>query len=268
MTPNGKLRRALIIDSHLPRPEHDAGSQAILGHAAALASLGFQVEFIAAHELARVEQASPALEQAGYVVHQVPHVASVEEVLRRHRNAFDVVYLHRLANAEAYAPLARAWQARARLLYCVADLHHVRLARQAEVQASDEMADAARSMRVRELNAMRLCDAVITHSTAEAAYLARVAPGAAVHVVAWTPLARPRAMPLAARHGVAAIGSWSHEPNVDAVRWLVSDIMPLVWAAVPGIELLVVGSGWPAGCRGLPMRGCAWWARCRRSGGC
>ena len=97
------MRRALIIDAQLPRPEHDAGSQAILSHAAALAGLGFQVEFVAAHQLARADQASAALEQAGYVVHRVPLVASVEEVLRRHRNTFDVVYLHRLANAEAYA---------------------------------------------------------------------------------------------------------------------------------------------------------------------
>jgi hypothetical protein len=244
-THRGRPRRALIIDAQLPRPEHDAGSQAVLSHAAALTALGFQVEFVAAHELARAEQASVALEDAGYVVHRAPRVASVEEVLRRHRNAFDVVYLHRLANAEAYAPLARAWQARARLLYCVADLHHVRLARQAAVQASAEVADAARAMRVRELNAMRQCDAVITHSTAEAAYLAQVAPGASVHVVAWTPGARPRPVPLAARQGVAAIGSWSHEPNVDAVRWLVSDIMPRVWAEAPPIELLVVGSDWP-----------------------
>ena len=243
---DGRLRRALIIDSLLPRPDHDAGSQAVLGHAAALAALGFQVEFAAAHELARAEAASAALAARGYVVHRAPHVASIEEVLRRHRNAFDIVYLHRLANAEAYAPLARAWQARARLLYSVADLHHVRLARQAAVQASAETAAEARAMRVREFNAMRQCDAVITHSPAEAAYLRREAPGASVHVVAWTPSARPRPVPLAARQGLAAIGSWMHEPNVDAVRWLVSDIMPLVWAAAPKLELLVAGSDWPA----------------------
>ena len=73
-----------------------------------------------------------------------------------------------------------------------------------------------------------------------------MAPGASVHVVPWTPTARPRRVPLAARRGVAAIGSWSHEPNVDAVRWLVSDIMPRVWDAAPRVELLVVGSDWPA----------------------
>ena len=236
----------MFIDAQLPRPEHDAGSQAILGHAAALTALGFQVEFVAAHELARAEAAAAALEHAGYLVHRAPLVASVEEVLRRHRNMFDVVYLHRLANAEAYAPLARTWQARARLIYSVADLHHVRLARQAEVQASEEVAAEARAVRVREINAMRLCDAVITHSVAEADYLARVAPGASVHVVPWTPQVWPQPVVFAARRDVAAIGSWSHEPNVDAVRWLVSDIMPRVWDLAPAIELLVVGSDWPA----------------------
>jgi hypothetical protein len=241
-----RQRRALIVDARLPRPDHDAGSQAILSHAAALTVLGFQVEFVAAHELSPAEEAAAALEGAGYVVHRAPRVASVEEVLRRHRNAFDLVYLHRLANAEAYAPLARAWQGRARLVYGVADLHHVRLARQASVQASVELMAEARAVRVREFNAMRLCDAVITHSSAEAGYLAREAPGASVHVVPWTPPVQQRPVPLAARQGVAVIGSWSHEPNVDAVHWLVSDIMPLVWAAAPGIELLVVGSDWPA----------------------
>ena len=97
----------------------------------------------------------------------------------------------------------------------------------------------------RELNAMRLCDTVITHSTAEAAYLAKTARGAAVHVVPWTPLVKPRPMPFAARRDVVAIGSWSHEPNVDAVRWLVSGIMPRVWQQAP-INLLVVGSDWPS----------------------
>ncbi|HEY1935885.1 MAG TPA: Hint domain-containing protein [Acetobacteraceae bacterium] len=244
--PGQRQRRALIVDAKLPRPDRDAGSQAILSHAAALTALGFKVEFVAAHELARAEEASAALEGVGYVVHRAPSVASVEEVLRRHRNAFDLVYLHRLANAEAYAPLARAWQPRAQLVYSVADLHHVRLARQASVQVSAELTEQARGARVREFNTMRLCDAVITHSIAEAAYLAREAPRASVHVVPWTPPVRPRPVPLAARQGVAVIGSWSHEPNVDAVRWLVSDIMPRVWETAPGIELLVIGSDWPA----------------------
>ena len=241
-----RQRRALIVDSVLPRPERDAGSQAVLSHAAALRELGWQVEFIAPHALADLSADAAALEDAGYRVHRAPQVASVEEVLRRNRNGFDLVYLHRLANAESYAPLARQWQSRARLIYSVADLHHLRVGRQAEVQSSEELAAAAAALRVREINAMRLADAVVTHSDAEAGYLARLAPGAVVHVVPWVPATRPSAVPFAARQGVACIGAWTHEPNVDAVRWLAGTIMPKVWQRAPRIELLVAGSGWPA----------------------
>ena len=241
----GGARRALIIDTALPRVDRDAGSQAVLGHAAALLALGWQVEFVAPQGLADFAAEAAGLEEAGYVVHRAPQVASVEEVLRRHRNGFDLVYLHRLANAEAYAPLARLWQSRARLIYSLADLHHLRVARQAEVQSCEELTATAAALRVREINAMRLADAVITHSTAEAAYLAELAPGAAVHVVPWVPLTRPSPVPFPARQGVACIGCWTHEPNVDAVRWLVSAIMPAVWQRLPRVELLVVGSAWP-----------------------
>ncbi|HET8996480.1 MAG TPA: Hint domain-containing protein, partial [Acetobacteraceae bacterium] len=238
-------RRALIIDSALPRADRDAGSQAVLCHAAALNELGWQVEFVAPHALADFAADAEALEAAGYVVHRAPQVASVEEVLRRNRNGFELVYLHRLANAEAYAPLARQWQARARVIYSVADLHHLRVGRQADVQSCEELAAAAMALRVRETNAMRLADAVITHSSAEAAYLADLAPGAVVHVVPWVPLTRPSPVPFGARQGVACIGGWMHEPNVDAVRWLTASIMPLVWERAPRIALLVVGSAWP-----------------------
>ena len=244
-TRRGGVRRALIVDAELPRFGRDAGSQAVLCHAAVLAELGWQVEFVAPHALADSAADALALEAAGYVVHRAPQIASVEEVLRRNRNGFDLVYLHRLASAEAYAPLARSWQSRARLLYSVADLHHLRVLRQAEVQSCGEFAAAAAELRVRELNAMRLVDAVITHSTAEAAYLAEIAPAASVHVVPWTPSARPSPVPFAARKDVACIGSWTHEPNVDAVRWLVGTVMQAVWRQAPSIRLLVAGSAWP-----------------------
>jgi hypothetical protein len=45
-------------------------------------------------------------------------------------NTFDLVYLHRISNASKYLTLARHYFPRARLIYSVADLHHVRFARQ------------------------------------------------------------------------------------------------------------------------------------------
>ena len=40
---------------------------------------------------------------------------------------------------------------------------------------------------------------------------------------------------------VLFVGSFMHPPNVDAVHWLVDDIMPILRKAVPGVRLTVVG---------------------------
>jgi len=54
--------------------------------------------------------------------------------LRLHAGTFDVIYLHRHQCADRYLALARAFHPKARIVYSVADLHHVRLARQAQVE--------------------------------------------------------------------------------------------------------------------------------------
>ena len=50
-----------MIDDVVPRPDQDAGSQALLSRMAALRALGWQVEFVAASELAGAAGAASAL---------------------------------------------------------------------------------------------------------------------------------------------------------------------------------------------------------------
>ena len=230
-----RTKRALVIDDLMPRRDRDAGSNAILSHIAALKSLGWDIEFVASGQLADGDVAAAALAASGVTCHRAPRIASVEEVMRRNRNMFDMVYLHRLANAEAYTPLVRVWQPKARVVYSVADLHHVRSARQAAVHENTELAEAAVYLKARELNAIRMADAVITHSLAEADYLAREAPGAAVHVIPWSLYAAPRKVPFLKRHGIAFVGGMRHAPNPDAVRWMAAEVLPRIWARDPDL---------------------------------
>ncbi len=39
------------------------------------------------------------------------------------------------------------------------------------------------------------------------------------------------------RSGLVFIGSYNHPPNIDAVKWLCLEIMPLVWASRPFMSL-------------------------------
>ena len=144
----------------------------------------------------------------------------------------------------AYAGLARHWCPRAHVVYSVADLHHVRMARQAQVQALPHLLARARAVKQAELLAMRLVDAVITHSTAEAAYLRAQAPGTRVHVVRLADRGRRRNGSSHGEAAVAFIGSVAHEPNRDAVLWLIEEIMPRVWQRDPAITCQIVGADW------------------------
>ena len=238
--------RALFIDDQMPFEERDAGSKAITSHMRSFQRLGYQVVFAPANMASGPGLAS--LTEAGIWCCCEPWTASVEEVLRREAGGFAVIYLHRGSNTR-YLPLIRHYQPRARVIYSVADLHHLRLARQSEVEQRPELLELSQRVRAAELSASRFVDSVITHSTFEAGVLTRDLPKNRVHVVPWSLHPRPTAVPFAQRKGFAFIGSYGHPPNLDAAWWLIQEVLPLVRAQDPAITCLLVGSDMPDGLR-------------------
>jgi glycosyltransferase involved in cell wall biosynthesis len=65
-------------------------------------------------------------------------------------------------------------------------------------------------------------------------------------VIPWTVEPRDIVKSESERPAIAFIGGYSHEPNIDAAKWAVRSLMPPLRKAVPGIELLLVGSHMPA----------------------
>jgi autotransporter passenger strand-loop-strand repeat protein len=245
--------RALVVVERLPVCARDAGSQAILSHIRALQRLGYAVSLVAAEEIAMAGPAVAVLATAGITYCGAPYYASVEEVLRRQANCFAVVYLHRAGMAERYLALARHTMPRARILYSVADLHHVRLQRQAAVEGRDELLMASRRAHLAECTAAWSADAVLTHSADEAELLRRAVPLASVYRVPWAieVLAANKPEAIESRRAVAFIGGYAHAANVDAARWLVEAVMPLVWRQQADIGCLLVGSEMPHSVRRL-----------------
>ncbi len=246
----GDRPRALFIDIRRPVPQRDAGSRALLSHMRAMRRLGYVVSFASPDDAA--DPSGDAMPAADGIEHLGAQTCgSIEEVLRQQAGRFDVVYLHRAETASHYLALARRHMPRARLLYGVADLHHLRLARQAEAEQRPELQAAARRWRLVETMAALSADAVLTHSADELAVLRRLAPGVPVHRVPWDVAPHPGGAPFEARRGLAFVGSYAHAPNVDAACVLVREVMPLVWREVPGMPCLLVGSDMPPRVRAL-----------------
>jgi glycosyltransferase involved in cell wall biosynthesis len=234
---------ALVVDNQIPKIGHDGGANAILDHMRALRTAGFAVSFLA---LRPDGTNTRALSSLGVTPLSIPQNGTVSEVMRAHAGRFDLVYLHRVESAMHCLKLARQYFD-AQIVYSVADLHHVRLKAQSEVDRdhAPELMQQAHCVALHELAAALSSDCVITHSASEAAKLEQLPSIAAerkVRVVPWTvPMAAVRT-PFADRSGIAFFGGFAHAPNVDAARWLVDEIMPLVWRKAPDLLCLIAGS--------------------------
>ena len=238
-------KRALFIDESVPTPDQDAGSNAAFQHIKSLMRLGYKVTFLPADNMAKISPYTEALQAIGVECIYYPFYWSVEEYFRKNQHPIDAVYLHRFANGTKYAGMVRRHQPKARILYNVADLHYLRMEREAQVNGDDALARRAATIRIEELAAIEAADGTIVHSAIEKEVLARAAPRASVHVVPWSYALRPVLTPVEQRSGVVFVGGYRHTPNVDAAKWLVEQIMPLVWKIEPSITVTLVGSHMP-----------------------
>ena len=234
--------RALVIDDSVPEPDKDAGSNAAFQHILTLQRLGYKVTFIPGDNMAKIDPYTTELQRRGVECLYHPYYFSVEDVFRKRPLPFDLVYLHRYSNASKYGGMIRQHFPKARILYSVADLHFLRLERQAEIENDPVLRQKAEQMRRLELGAMFFVDCVIVHSAAEAELLAKLAPGINVQVIPWTVEPRDIVKAEVERPAIAFVGGYRHEPNIDAAKWAAQSLMPSLRKEVPGIELLLVGS--------------------------
>lgn len=235
----------LWIDERLPDPSRDSGSLRMFNLMRLLVAMGHRV-----HCLPESRAVSPALANAlqsigvGLPAHN-GHVAaeSPPSWLLRHGRQYDGVIVSRYHLAFSWFPLIRHALPGATKVLDTVDLHHVREKREAEHRNNSALAIAALTTRRMELSTIRQADVTWVVSEAEAAILHVEAPSAGVQVVSNLLDSPPSTTPAAERHGLVFVGGAQHPPNIDAVRWLVSDIVPALQRRGAGCELHLVGAG-------------------------
>jgi O-antigen biosynthesis protein len=238
-------RRAFFIDETTPTPDQDAGSNAALEHMRALMELGYKVTFVASDNMARHDPYTRQLERLGIQCSYAPFATSVEQMFRDAKPVPNLIYLHRVACAMKYANMARFYFPHCQIVYSVADLHFLRLEREAELLPSQELSAEARRARDQELSVMAQVDNVIVHSQHELELLARLAPAVDVSRLAWTIRTSSLRTPIGQRRGVAFVGGFRHRPNVDAALHFVRDILPMLRAQPEPLRCILAGSMMP-----------------------
>jgi len=165
--------------------------------------------------------------------------------LARHGSEFDLVIGSRHYVLSPLLPLLRRHAARAHLVFDTVDLHHLREQREAELGGDPAQLRTAARTRRTELALIRAVDTTWVVSEAERKLLAEEVPEARVEVVSNIHEVRGHGPEWSQRAGLLFVGSYRHPPNVDAARWLVAEILPLVRARLPDVALHLVGGDAP-----------------------
>ncbi len=230
-------RVALMVDETFPNADEDAASGAILSHAQALQRLGYLVEFVATQP--GDDRQVRSLRARGIAAHA--EVANPDQFLASRAGQFDLVYVHRFHVARHVLKPARAANPGALLLFSVADLHHLREERRREVTGRPDPVDIA-AIRDEELACIRAADVVLTHSSVEADLIREAAPSTRVAVALWAMPAAGAPPVLEGREGLCFLGSYRHQPNVDAVGHFCARIWPLLSQPVQAQGFGIVGA--------------------------
>ena len=232
--------RCVIIDRSFPNPSVDSGSERILRVAMLIAGLDWEVAVLSL--TGRKAAQIPATLELGTIAPQRSWDADDFATLVR---SADVVILSRPQVAARLGPIVGRLTD-GLVVYDTVDLHYVRFQREANTTGRWRPRLRSTVFRSLETSLAASLDCTVVVSPDERADL--LARGSSVDVVVIPNIHPSRATPPPGpelRRHLIFVGSFKHGPNVDAVAFLVDEVMPLVRAADPNIRLRVVGRDLP-----------------------
>jgi GT2 family glycosyltransferase/glycosyltransferase involved in cell wall biosynthesis len=249
----GPKLRALVVDARVLCPDQDAGSLRMLSVILILQELGFQVTFVP-HNLVHVSPYTERMQELGIEFLHSPFFPGFDAFFAERGKEFDVVIISRAEVTEAVLPFCRKHIPNTPVIFDTVDLHFLRGQREAELTRDEDKRKRAAEMEKLELGLSSACDAVVVVSTEETRILKKRLPGNRVALISMIHEVQSVIAPYNSRRDCLFIGGFEHTPNVDAMLWFASKIMPRVIQKLPELRLHIIGSKMPDRIRSLASK--------------
>ena len=236
--------RVLFIDACTPTPDQDSGSVDIFNLLRVFVEMSWAVTFIPEDNYAFMEKYTSALQKIGVQALYYPHIKSVDDHITEHGDSYDLVMSFRPLVTQKHLSNLRQKCPRARIVFNTVDLHFLRLEREAALKNDPDIKKEAQELKLIEINLMKMADLTTVVSSSELELLKKMGIERVRHLP-FSREIRSISSPYEARSDLLFVGGFQHNPNVDAVKYFVADIMPLLRVMIPGVILNIVGSNAP-----------------------
>ena len=239
----------LVVDHHVPFFDQNAGDRSCFHYLRLFTEMGYNVKFISDNYFPH-EPYTTALQQLGIEVLYGADYAGdkCEGWITAHADAISTAFVMRPHIVLPYIDILRR-RTKARIIYYGVDLHGLRIGRQYEVERKPELLEEKKKWDALESEIFRKCDVTTFLSPVETAFVAKTLPGAKTATIPffihdYFGCGKP-SYKAEGRPDLLCVGGFGHAPNVDAAKWTVREIMPLVWEKRPDAVVHFVGSEMP-----------------------
>lgn len=160
----------------------------------------------------------------------------------------DFVWLHRPEVFRDYLDYFSKKAPRSKIIYDMVDIHYVRLERGLQIKHNELRAKELVEYRYIEKELCKKADKIVVISEKEKEFMSSIVDESKLFTVSnvHNLKVKPEEMPpFEDRDGIFFIGTFLHDPNVDAVEILYHKIMPLVWQKMPDLKITIIGSSAP-----------------------
>ncbi len=239
-------KTVLFVDHYVPTFDKDAGSRTVFQYIKLFVDHGYNVKFIG-DNFARMEPYTTVLQQMGVEVLYGPEYAyGWQNWVCENAQCIDYVFLNRPHIAPKYIDVLRE-QTNARIIYYGHDLAFLRTRREAELTNDAELLAESEKWQEQELGLMRKADMSYYPSNVEVDLIHSIDPEIRVKAipaylfedVKWNGYNADT------RKDIMFIGGFNHGPNVDAVKWMAQEIVPILAEKQPDVRIHVLGSNPP-----------------------
>lgn len=242
LTKHKKNKTILIIDDTIPEPDKDSGSVRLIHIIKILISLGHHVIFVPNDGLKKNIYFEQLTNIGAEILYRFPNRNSMIKLLLNQLETIDIAWICKPQNNKEFEFLF-SHNPKIKWIYDTIDLHFLREEREADLLNNAELRQSANKTKEQELAFAKAADITIAITNDEKEILEHygitktiVIPN--IHIGQ----ENNAAIPFEERSGIIFIGGYAHKPNVDAVKYLSKEIMPLVWAKNPAIKLTLLGS--------------------------
>ena len=236
----------LFVDHYVPTYDKDAGSRTVFAYIRLFVQRGFHVVFIG-DNFYQSEPYTTVLQQMGVeVLYGSWYANHWKEWVKANAAYFDYAFLNRPHIAVSYMDFLKA-HTHARIVYYGHDLHFLRMRREYALTKEKHLLEESEYWRGQEFDLMSKADMAYYPSEVEVQEIHREDPAIRVKAIPAYIYDDVSDVNYCAkeRENAFFIGGFGHTPNVDAVKFLAAEIMPLLRERLPELKVHIVGSNMP-----------------------